>query len=304
MSAKITLFLLFFCLNCADGWALRTFELVSNQALYGATRWVVMNKDDTLLDIARDYDLGYNQITAANPGVDPWLAPKDGKALVPGAFLLPQDRLSVGIVVNLAEMRLYYFNFDGASEYVFTAPVGVGREGLLTELGVYTIKSADIHPTWYVPESIRTEDPELPAFVPPGPDNPLGDYIFRLSRLSYGIHGTNKPWGVGRRVSHGCIRLYPEDIATLFRLVPVGSMVRITYEPIKAGWSDGRCWLQVFEDFDNRIANPLEEAVSRIKSGCEAVAENGGTLDMQAVKKALAEKKGIPLPVSTAPVKK
>ncbi|MEF3169037.1 MAG: L,D-transpeptidase family protein [Deltaproteobacteria bacterium] len=248
--------------------AVRSFVIEEGQTVYGSPQWIRLDGETTLLDIARNYDLGFNQITAANPGVDPWIPGKDTMVILPDIYILPQDRLASGIVVNLAEMRLYYFFSAGMNAYVLTAPIGVGREGFLTQLGIYMVKSKTDRPTWYVPESIRQEDPTLPAEVPPGPENPLGDFIFRLSRSAYGIHGTNKPWGVGRRVSHGCIRLYPEDIATLYPIVPVGTMVRITYEPVKIGWAHGQCWIQVFDDFEGKIGDLAREARIRLKA-CE-----------------------------------
>jgi L,D-transpeptidase ErfK/SrfK len=184
--------------------------------------------------------------------------------LLPDIFIPPRDRINNGIVINLAEMRLYYFYSDGVNDYMVTAPIGVGREGFLTELGIYAIKSKDVSPTWFVPESIRKEEPTLPPQVLPGPDNPLGGYIFRLSRGLYGIHSTNSPWGVGRRVSHGCIRLYPEDMATLFNLVPAGTMVRVIYEPIKIGYIKGELWLQVFDDYEKLSKDSMKEVMSRI----------------------------------------
>ena len=288
---------LWLSLCCAGStWALGSFILSPGKTLYGATHKVIANKKDTLLDIARDFDLGYNQIVAANPGIDPWVPQKGAQITIPLAFVLPQERISSGIVVNLAEMRLYYFFSNGGHEYFLTAPIGIGTEGFLTKLGVYTIKSKTPNPTWVVPADIRTAEPNLPPEVPPGPDNPLGDYIFRLSRMEYGIHGTNKPWGVGRRVSHGCIRMYPEDVATLYPIVPQGTIVRVIYEPIKVGWGDGKCWIQVFDDLDNRIADPLQEAMSRL-SRCEA-AIGPLDIDLPALDKALKEKTGVPMAVA------
>jgi L,D-transpeptidase ErfK/SrfK len=238
--------------------AIRAFDLKKGQTVYGTLKSVKIRNGCTLLDIARDHDLGYNQIVAANPDMDPWVPPEGATALVPTMFVLPRKRLPSGIVVNLAEMRLYYFK----KGRFWTCPVGVGREGYSTKLSIYTVLSKVKDPVWVVPPSVRKEEPDLPPYVPPGPENPLGKYILRFSRLSYGIHGTNRPWGVGRRVSHGCIRLYSEDIASLFPLVPVGTLIRITYEPIKVGWAKGRCWLQVYRDYENRIKDPLAEALS------------------------------------------
>ena len=236
--------------------AVRSFMLSPDSGLYGATRWVKVKEKDTLLDIAREFGLGYNQMVAANPEVDPWMPPEGDLVCIPLAVVLPQERPSSGIVVNLAEMRLYYFFSGGSHDYFLTGPIGIGAEGFLTKLGAYTVKSKAADPTWYVPESIRNKRPDLPTRVPPGPDNPLGDYVLRLSQQAYAIHGTNNPWGIGRRVSHGCIRMYPEDICTLYPMVPVGTIVHVIYEPIKMGWGDERCWIQVFDDFDNRSADP------------------------------------------------
>ena len=257
-------FFVFIFLSADTSLALRSFILSPDQGIYGKMRWIKVEGKDTLLDIARDFGLGYNQIVSANPKIDPWIPAQGSLVLLPDIFIPPRDRLSTGIVVNLAEMRLYYFYSDGFNNYMVTAPVGVGREGFFTKLGIYAIKSRDTSPTWYVPESIRQEDPSLPSKVPPGPKNPLGGYIFRLSRSSYGIHSTNMPWGVGRRVSHGCIRLYPEDIGTLYNLVPKGTLVRVTYEPIKIGYYKGDLWVQVFDDYEDLIVEPIREVMSRI----------------------------------------
>ena len=278
-------------------YALNVFDLEERQTVYGTLRSVKAEHKQTLLDIAKDHDLGYNQIVSANPGIDPWVPPEGASVLVPTVFVLPRERLPSGIVINLAEMRLYYF--ESAKERpsrFWTCPVGVGREGYPTELSIYTVFNKAKDPIWFVPPSVLEEDPELPPQVPPGPDNPLGKYILRFSRLSYGIHGTNRPWGVGRRVSHGCIRLYSEDIASLFPLVPVGTLVQIIYEPIKVGWAEGKCWLQVYQDYENKIDDPLAAAFSGI-SACEQ-AIGLIKVDFKKIKKAITEQTGIPVPVA------
>lgn len=277
-------------------WALRCFIMSPESTLYGTARWVKVNENDTLLDIARDFDLGYNQIIAANPSIDPWVPAKGILVLVPSAFVLPQERMNSGIVVNLAEMRLYYFFSEGGHDYFLTAPIGIGTEGFLTKLGTYKVKSKTPNPTWVVPASIKEAEPDLPDKVPPGPDNPLGDFIFRLSQFEYGIHGTNKPWGIGRRVSHGCIRMYPEDVSALYPVVPVGTKVQVIYEPVKAGWRDGKCWIQVFEDFDNRMDNPLSKALSCLSRCEEAIGSID--VDFKALDRALKEKTGVPADVA------
>ena len=287
----------YFSALSGPAWALRSFVLSGDSDLYGQVHQIKVRDGETLLDVAREFGLGYNQIVAANPGIDPWVPPKDGLVNVPRALLLPRDRFSSGIVVNLAEMRLYYFFSDGGHDYFLTAPTGIGAEGYLTDLGVYTVKSKTPNPTWVVPESIRQEDPSLPASVPPGPDNPLGDYAFRLSHRAYAIHGTNKPWGIGRRVSHGCIRMYPEDVGALYPIVPVGTKVQVIYEPVKYGWAEGRFWVQAFEDFEKRGADPLMSIMEELLFHQATM----GPLDIdrEILEKALRERTGVPVVVAS-----
>jgi len=277
-------------------WSLRSFNIEPETALYGRARQIKVEKGDTLLDIAREFGLGFNQIVAANPGVDPWVPATGSDVRIPLALLLPQERVGSGIVVNLAEMRLYYFYGSGGHAHFLTAPIGIGDEGFLTQLGTYAVKSKTPNPTWVVPESIRREEPDLPAQVPPGPDNPLGDFAFRLSRNLYAIHGTNKPWGVGRRVSHGCIRMYPEDVGALYPLVPVGARVLVVYEPVKFGWADGKLWVQVFDDFDGRLGNQLAKVMDEVLYYETAIGPL--ELDRAALDRALAEKSGVPMAVA------
>ncbi|WP_208599850.1 L,D-transpeptidase family protein [Desulfomicrobium norvegicum] len=279
-----------------SAWALRSFMLSPDTDLYGSVRQVKVEGEDTLLDIAREFGLGYNQIVAANPGIDPWVPPTGELVKIPLAFMLPRERPQAGIVVNLAEMRLYFFFSNGGHDFFFTAPIGIGREGYLTELGVYKVKSKTPNPTWVVPASIREEEPDLPAEVPPGPDNPLGDFVFRLSRNLYAIHGTNKPWGIGRRVSHGCIRMYPEDVGALYPVVPVGATVQVIYEPVKYGWGNGLFWVQAFEDFENRAEYPLMKIMEELLYHEATI----GPLDIdrQALERVLEEKTGVPMVVA------
>lgn len=297
MKQKLSLFLAMAALlwnffSPCPSWALRCFIMNSGTTCYGTGRSVKVNEKETLLDIARDLDLGYNQIIAANPGIDPWVPPKTSLVTVPTAFVLPRESEYTGIVVNLAEMRLYYFISDGGHDFFLTAPIGVGTEGFLTKTGVYKVKSKTVNPTWVVPESIKKLEPDLPDQVPPGPDNPMGDFALRLSQHEYAIHGTNKPWGVGRRVSHGCIRMYPEDIAELYSLVPVGTAVHVIYEPIKIGWGDGKGWIQVFDDYDSQITNPVSKVTDDL-SYYETV-KGPLDIDFKALFRALKEKTGIP----------
>ena len=204
----------------------------------------VVKDDETLLTIAYHFGVGYQEIVKANPGIDPWIPPVGGTITIPTTWALPNEQDS-GIVINIAEMRLYHFLLIDEQKIVRTYPLGIGREGFDTPVGVYKISIIEKDPVWDVPASIRKEKPYLPAAVPPGPDNPLGSHFLRLSNTSYGIHGTNKPLGVGRRVSHGCIRMYPEDIVHLARTVKVGTRVKIINQPIKIGFRNGDIFMEV-----------------------------------------------------------
>lgn len=222
----------------------------------GDLRVVMARQEDTLLDIARRYNLGYNEITDANPTVDPWLPGAGTPVLLPTQFILPNAPRQ-GIVLNIATMRMFYYPVPkaGESAVVITHPIGIGKEGWSTPLGATKVVSKQKDPSWTVPVSIQEEHAKkgepLPSVVPPGPDNPLGQYAFRLGLPSYLIHGTNKPSGIGMRVSHGCIHLYPEDIARLFDQIPVGVSVHIFNQPYLAGWRDGTLYLETHK--------PLEE---------------------------------------------
>lgn len=217
---------------------------------------------ETLLDIARAHGLGYNEITAANPGIDPWLPPPASTVMLPTRFILPSAPRR-GIIINLAEMRLYYYPPPANDQpVVLTFPIGIGQEGWTTPLGITEVVSKVKDPPWTVPPSIRAEHERegnpLPAIVPPGPDNPLGNYALRLGLTSYLIHGTNKPYGIGRRASHGCIRLYPEDIEVLFQQVAVSTAVWIINQPYKLGLDTGRLYLEAHAPLTEPGRPPLD----------------------------------------------
>ena len=204
-----------------------------------------MQKKDTFLDIARYYDLGYNEIEEANPGVDPWIPPPGQIVLLPTEWVLPDVEYK-GLVVNIPEMRLYYFHPAAQGTVIVnTFPVGLGRDDWRTPSGSFKVVEKTVNPRWVLPESIkaehRREGKPAPDFIAGGdPDNPLGKYRLRLTLPLYGIHGTDIPWGVGMQVSHGCVRLYPEDIERLFPMVPVGTPGQFIYQPVKVGARDGR----------------------------------------------------------------
>ena len=255
----------------------------------GAVAFHVVEPDESLIEIARWYDVGYGEIAAANPGVDAFVPAAGTVVAVPTRWVVPRSAAQGVVLLNLSEMRLYLARRPPA--VLFTFPVGIGDEGSETPLGAYRIISKEVAPTWHPPASVRAEDPELPPSVPPGPENPLGTHALRLSRSTILIHGTNKPWGVGRRVSHGCVRLYPEDIPRLFEVVGVGTQVLIVREPIKVGVSEGRVFLEVHDD-PEFTRDYLEEA--RRLLGERGLLER---VEPSRLAAAVSERSGVPVDV-------
>lgn len=226
-------------------------------SVVGSIQVITARHEDTLVAIARRYNLGFNELRLANPDVDPWLPGEGTPVVLPTQFVLPEAPRK-GIVINVPEMRLYYYRKPAGKEppKVITYPISIGRQDWKTPLGLARVLRKDKDPTWYPPKSIRAEhaarnDP-LEAVVPPGPDNPLGAYALRLSMAGYLIHGTNKPAGIGMQVTHGCIRLFPEDIEELYQEVPVGTPVRIVNQPYKTGWRAGALFLEVHPPLEDK----------------------------------------------------
>lgn len=215
----------------------------------GAVTSIAARAEDTLLDIARRHGLGYEDIVRANPGVDPWLPGEGTRVVLPTRYVLPPGPRR-GVVLNLPEYRMYYYPQPAAGEraVVMTYPMSIGRMDWATPLGETRIVSKVENPVWYPPDSVRKEHAAdgrpLPSVVPPGPDNPLGNFKMRLSLPGYLIHGTNRPAGVGMRVTHGCIRMFPEDIEFLFDQVKVDTPVRIINVPVKLGWDGDRLMME------------------------------------------------------------
>src|SRR5450631_2994134 len=231
--------------------AAHRFEITPTTEIVGYAQRTVVFKEDTLPDIARRFDVGYEEMLLANPGVDPWLPGVGREVVVPTQYVLPAAPHQ-GVVVNVAAMRIFYYppHKKGEPQLVYTHPIGIGRVGWRTPEGTTKIVSRTKDPVWVVPKSVRDEHAEdgeiLPARVLAGPDNPLGQYMFRLSWPSYLIHGTNKPYGVGMRSSHGCMRLYPEDIAVFYDLIPIGTKVTVVNQPYLFGTRDATLYLQAY----------------------------------------------------------
>jgi L,D-transpeptidase ErfK/SrfK len=218
----------------------------------------VVAPGESLIELAPVYDVGFNAIAAANPDLDPFVPRPGAVAVVPTAWILPAATTPGEVTVNLSEMRLYYVPAAGAAPVTF--PIGVAMNAQSTPLGRLTIEEKTVSPTWYPTPNILEEDPTLPEMVPPGPDNPLGSRAMRLSARTILIHGTNRPFGVGRKVSHGCLRLYEEDVASLFELVAVGTPVRIVREPVKVGVRQGRVFVESHDDAAV-AGDPVDEVV-------------------------------------------
>ena len=221
------------------------FTLTSQeQTVIGDPQIVLAGPEDTFSDLARTYGLGYDDLIAANPGMDPWLPGEGTPVLLPTQYVLPNVPKR-GVILNIATKRLFYYPepADGEQQQVLTFPIGIGRVGWETPLGETTVIAKAKNPSWWVPASVRREHAEmgdpLPSVVPAGPDNPLGTRVLKLDMPGYLIHGTNQPYGVGMRVSHGCVRLYPENIEFLYTLVDIGELVTIMNEPYQMGWKDG-----------------------------------------------------------------
>jgi L,D-transpeptidase ErfK/SrfK len=268
--------------------------------------------EDTLPDIARRFNVGYEEILRANPGVDPWL-PGVGRAIVvPTQFVLP-DAPREGLVVNLAQLRVYYFpkpkkgDPDDGLRTVITHPIGIGKIGWQTPQGTTKVTSKQKNPTWTPPLSVRKEHKEngdpLPARVPPGPDNPLGAYRMTLGWPSYLIHGTNKPYGVGMRSSHGCIRFYPEDIAELYDEIPVGTKVTVVNQPFVFGWHQDAMYVQAFPILEDDEREHPQAAEKLLNAGIkdelwQKLKQHNAAVDLELVNQIVAQPRGIAIPVS------
>jgi L,D-transpeptidase ErfK/SrfK len=277
------------------------FPVSKGDDVVGQLAYIKLDKGDTLPDIARHFGLGNNGISKANPGVDTW-APKAGeRIMLPLSFILP-DAPRNGIVINLAVMRLFQFKNEGGSLKVLTYPIGVGTTERPTPQGQMRVDRKTTKPVWHVPASIAKDhkkkgDP-LPATVPPGPLNPLGEYALYLSKSTYLIHGTNKPASIGLRATNGCIRLYPEDIKRLYEDTPVKTPVSIVNQPYLVGTYNGSVYLEVhepLEDFD--ATAELGKINAKLK---KIEKELGQSLDWDKIKNVIAEAKGIPVSVSVA----
>lgn len=267
-------------------------DCAPREVLGGVCRRTV-RAGESLIEMARQYGVGFNVIQAANPALDAFVPTPGAPVVIPTAWIVPRSAAPGTLLVNLSEMRLYLTPADPGAPMTF--PVGVGTGGWDTPLGTFKVIQKQVNPSWYPTASIRRENPEWPAVVPPGPDNPLGTHALRLSNPLLLIHGTDKPFGVGRKVSHGCLRLYPEDIPILYERVPVGTRVRIVREPVKVGEHAGRVYVEAHQDEAAGI-DYLAEA-RRLLTRRALL----GRVDARRLEAALRACQGIPVDVSGGP---
>ena len=330
---KVWTYCLLFVLSCLATARAEIYELPPEGFdVIGAVSTITARHEDTLVDIARRHGLGYEDIVRANPDVNVWVPGEGTEIVLPTQYVLPPGERS-GVILNLAEYRLYYFPKPAAGEsaYVMTYPISIGRMDWETPLGLTTVISKATNPTWYPPQSVRDEhaadgDP-LPRIVPPGPENPLGKHAMRLGLPGYLIHSTNRPAGVGMRVTHGCVRMFPEDIEYLFGRIDISTRVRIINAPVKMGWNGDQLVMEahpVLETMSPTVDEPSEEVSQEALEEAEeqravaaanevikdpltfvteqfitATGERAGQLDWHLAEETVGRADGIPVAVGT-----
>jgi len=272
--------------------------------LIGEVKTVKVQEGETLLDIGRRYGVGYEEMRQANPNVDIWVPGVGTEVTLPLRRILPSGPRE-GLVLNVAEMRLYYYPpaEKGKPATVETYPVSIGRMDWRTPLGETRIVSKQKNPTWYLTENIKSEwrkdGRNPPDFIPPGPDNPLGAHVLRLGLPTYLIHGTNNPWGIGMRVTHGCVRMYPEDISSLFDRVPVNTKVRIVNEPVKLGWFAGQLYIEAHPELEEHRDPELEDVKPVVEKVAAALSRHTtARVDYRRIRQAASERMGMPVAIS------
>lgn len=261
--------------------------------------------EDTLITIARNFNLGFVELRAANPYVDPWMPGEGVNMTLPAMFLLPPGPRR-GVVINLPEMRMYAYMKSGQPPQSY--PLGIGREGLQTPSGTTTVVRKAEGPIWRPTPRMRAEDKTLPAEVHPGPDNPMGTHAMYLGWPQYAIHGTNKPYGIGRRSSSGCLRMYPEDIVKVFGMVPVGTNVTVINEPVKAAWVGNKFYVEAHPTIEQ--ADRMEQqgglpgyqlSESEMKVIADVAGADAHLIDWTILRQVIRERNGMPIAVATRP---
>lgn len=277
-----------------------TYEFDLNHTLVGALQKAVVQPQDTLLSVAQEFELGYEEVAAANPGMDPWVPGEGAYVILPSQFILPRPSYR-GIYVNLAEMRVYYAAAPpaGGKRRVETYPISIGRGDWQTPVAMTRVIGKIVNPTWYPPASVRREhelagDP-LPLSVPPGEDNPLGKYALQLGLSGYFIHGTNRPYAIGMKATHGCIRMRPADIKKFFGSVARGTPVTIQFQPFKTTLSDGVVYFEAHGDGREELMDRyLGAAIHEIS----LLARRGIAIDWERLIDTARQGRGIPVPLN------
>ncbi|MGI9309526.1 MAG: L,D-transpeptidase family protein [Gammaproteobacteria bacterium] len=281
------------------------FILESSEAsVVGEVQRIYAQQEDTFVDIAREYNLGFDELRQANPAVDPWLPGEDTVIILPTQFILPEAGRD-GIVINLAAKRLFFYPpaAEDGTRYVMTFPIGIGKSESPTPIGATTVVSKLADPVWYVPASIRAESAAegnpLPPKVLPGPNNPLGKHMLGLGFPSYLLHGTNKPAGVGMQVSHGCVRLFPENIEFLYENAELGIPVEIVDQPYLVGWREEALYFESHPPLDGvREDEESVDALLELINAAIARAPNGrASVDMVRIGELSDAQRGFPVPV-------
>ncbi len=259
------------------------------------------NYEDTLVHLARKHGLGFVEMRAANPKLDPWIPGDGARVVLPTQSLLP-DAPREGIVINLPEMKLYLFEKPGEAPIVYS--ISPGREGLNTPVGSTTITSKRANPTWTPTARMIKEDPTLKPFYPAGPDNPMGTHALYLGWPEMRIHGTNKPYAIGRRASSGCIRMYPEAIKDIFQRVPVGTKITSVDQPVKVGWIKDKMYVEVSPTQEQSLRveelgefKSYEITTEDMKRITKKAGADADKIDWDAVRKAVREHRGYPVAV-------
>jgi L,D-transpeptidase ErfK/SrfK len=275
------------------------FQLTGDQSMIGSLAVMNIRENDTFSDIARHFGLGYNDISVANPTISPWTPLAGSRILLPLQYILPNAPHN-GIVLNLANKRLFYYPKQQPNN-VYTYPVGIGRQGWNTPLGLTSIVAKKANPTWVVPKSIHQEHAEkgdaLPSVVAAGPNNPLGLYAMQLGFPRYLIHGTNKPYGIGMQISHGCVQLYPEDIEVLFKHASEGMPVRIIHQPYMTAWDQNMLYLEANEPLQKWELEKHKFKIQLLKQLKAISRKKNVSVDWKKVDDVINKSNGVPTPI-------
>lgn len=260
----------------------------------GVPRATVIRPGETLLDVAEEARVGFGQVVQLNPGVDVWIPEPGTRVALPTEFILPEAPRT-GLVINLPEMRLYEWHGGIDAPAVYAIAIGDGEDP--SPEGQFKVGNKRLDPYWYVPDSIREENPNLPTVVPPGPENPLGDRWLTIGHTSYGIHGTNNIWSIGRLATHGCIRLYNDTMRTLYARTAVGTRITIVYQPVKIGRRGDVLYLEAHPDVYARVPHVLQSTLVKLSVLDVLGVVDGSSIDEGTVTRIISEARGVPFPI-------